>query len=573
MNGKKVAVVLAITLISSAAISYAGTPGMAKWSPYHTGGAATGSPAVGPGGSPLYITSEDGYLYAINPATWTASWNPVNVHNLLAIGSSPSDLICSPVVACDGTIYVASSDQNLYSVNPNGTVKWSMPVGHSYYPPTVGALAIGANGTLYVTWDDDFNLYAVNSQGATLWTLNLQSVLSATQVLVDSPPAVGPDGTIYLYATPVSGNNDEILVAVQDQGSSASVKWVVNLGFSEDQNDFQSTLALDNSGRIYAPYSMGSYSSTSLQAFNTANGAPVWSVPFSTPDGAAIHTSPAIAPDGTIYIGADDGVLYAVNPNGTKKWQFDTLTSQPIRSSPAVTSDGSVVFGAGNGTYYVKDNGTSGTKNWYFQTPSEVDSSPLIIGSDNAVYFGCSDDNVYAVYGNAPLAASPWPMFENNAQRTASAATNVINWVSGSLQGPSSIYKGYTGIGYPRGGKTSFTISRTTLNCSPVQVTFFLGPDNPFTTPYQNYDPFYAYYGLDFTVSGCHTAPFPNGFYVIIPPGQTSVTFYVQTLDSEDSEDPQTLDFLIPSEYPPPGNIQVVPPSSATVTVYPDPWP
>ena len=37
-----------------------------------------------------------------------------------------------------------------------------------------------------------------------------------------------------------------------------------------------------------------------------------------------IHSSPAIGADGTIYVGSDDGKLYAINPDGTQKWAFTT---------------------------------------------------------------------------------------------------------------------------------------------------------------------------------------------------------------------------------------------------------
>ena len=37
-----------------------------------------------------------------------------------------------------------------------------------------------------------------------------------------------------------------------------------------------------------------------------------------------ITSSPAIGPDGTIYQGCNDGRLYALNPDGTQKWYFQT---------------------------------------------------------------------------------------------------------------------------------------------------------------------------------------------------------------------------------------------------------
>ena len=33
-------------------------------------------------------------------------------------------------------------------------------------------------------------------------------------------------------------------------------------------------------------------------------------------------STPAIADDGTIYVGSEDTNLYAVNPDGTQKWEY-----------------------------------------------------------------------------------------------------------------------------------------------------------------------------------------------------------------------------------------------------------
>ena len=45
--------------------------------------------------------------------------------------------------------------------------------------------------------------------------------------------------------------------------------------------------------------------------------------------------------DGTVYIGSDDGALYAIDPNtGFLKWLF--TTHGVVRASPAVAADGMV---------------------------------------------------------------------------------------------------------------------------------------------------------------------------------------------------------------------------------------
>ncbi len=65
-----------------------------------------------------------------------------------------------------------------------------------------------------------------------------------------------------------------------------------------------------------------------------------WS--FST--GGVVHSSPAIALDRTIYVGSDDGRLYALNPDGSLKWSYKT--GQAIRYTPVVGAGGVVYVGS-----------------------------------------------------------------------------------------------------------------------------------------------------------------------------------------------------------------------------------
>lgn len=73
----------------------------------------------------------------------------------------------------------------------------------------------------------------------------------------------------------------------------------------------------------------------------------------------SIDSSPAIGSDGTIYIGSDDGRLYAINSNGTLKWQYTTGTGNYIDTSPAISSDGTIYIGSvDNNLYAINLDGT-----------------------------------------------------------------------------------------------------------------------------------------------------------------------------------------------------------------------
>src|SRR5471030_548532 len=66
----------------------------------------------------------------------------------------------SPAVGADKTIYVGSSDGNLYAINPDGTQKWAFPTQSAIESSPL----IGPDGTIYVG-SDDFNVYAIRPDG------------------------------------------------------------------------------------------------------------------------------------------------------------------------------------------------------------------------------------------------------------------------------------------------------------------------------------------------------------------------------------------------------------------------
>ena len=63
-----------------------------------------------------------------------------------------------------------------------------------------------------------------------------------------------------------------------------------------------------------------------------------------------MRSSPAIGSDGTIYVGANDNYLYAINPDGSRKWRFKT--GDFVTSSPAIGSDGTIYVGSGDNYLY-----------------------------------------------------------------------------------------------------------------------------------------------------------------------------------------------------------------------------
>ncbi|MBW1856124.1 MAG: PQQ-like beta-propeller repeat protein, partial [Deltaproteobacteria bacterium] len=104
------------------------------------------------------------------------------------------------------------------------------------------------------------------------------------------------------------------------------------------------------------------------------------------------------------YIGSLDGSLYAVYPDGTKKWSYDEVpTGGSIHSTPALSQDESTVyFGhamvcGGPGQELCPDpspdysliavDTATGTFIWEFPIEGHIWSSPMVNPSDGSILF------------------------------------------------------------------------------------------------------------------------------------------------------------------------------------------
>ncbi len=136
---------------------------------------------------------------------------------------------------------------------------------------------------------------------------------------------------------------------------------------------------------------------TVLSPTNAGSIAESWS--YSTND--EVQSSPAVF-NGILYIGSEDGHLYALNATtGRLLWAFPVHAF--VDSSPAV-SNGVVYFGAWSGYVYAL-NASTGKKLWATPTGSSIGfSSPAV--SNGQVYIGSLDRHLYAL--NATSGKITW---------------------------------------------------------------------------------------------------------------------------------------------------------------------
>jgi len=226
--------------------------------------------------------------------------------------------------------------------------------------PLLGTAAAGPDGTLYAAAGDGV-LYAVAPNGRARWSL--PSGVTSASVATGSPatrPAVAADGTSYWSL-------QGAVVAVDPIGHT---RWVFLGGVG--------SAPVLSRGRVLVVAGPYLYA---IAASGPTAGRRLWRAAIGA--GASVGgPAPAMGSDGTAYVAASDGYLYAIAPNGLRRWAFHV--GAPLLFSPAVGLDGMVylsVFAAGRGTLYALT--PDGRPRWRLTIPVGGD---VVRGPDGTLY-------------------------------------------------------------------------------------------------------------------------------------------------------------------------------------------
>jgi len=367
-----------IALFLPRLLSYAET-GDVKWSLDIE--SKISSPGIGTDGT-VYVSAENGNLYAVNPDTGTQKW-VFTTDTALSV----------PAIDFEGTIYVSSDNAYLYAISSDGTRKWSVETGENATAPAISAddfIYVGAGDTLHA-------LDYANGESKENWPFTTDESISAS-------PVIGSDGVVYAVA-------DEYLYAVDADGGR---KWK----YSADGENILFSPVLGKDGIIYI-----TADDNSLHAI-LSGGSRKWK--FSEMEGNPC-SPPIIDSDGSIYLGSEDSHFYALNSVGTLKWK---LPAESVPTTPAIDSDGNIYIGTDE-SFYAVDMGKLqiGTGNlimnpdeariWENKDAAGNISSP-VLDSDGIIYTSGKNNRLYAFEtdSDGPKKTASWPMFRHNARHT-----------------------------------------------------------------------------------------------------------------------------------------------------------
>lgn len=336
--------------VDSHGIVYVGTPtkivalradGTVKWHKNYTN---VQGPAISPNGKSIYFSGNN-RLVKIKRSNGDKQW----VYHM------DDSTIFGPTIGPDGTIYQGSWDQNLYAINPDGTLGWKFPTaGAISYPASVnehGTVFLGAGDSHSGT---DGHVYAIKHNGTERCNYDTGTDRAGS-------PAIGQDGLIYVAAAPtlyVLNKNCEL------QWSDGP-----NVGGGDGGDD-------------------------------GGDGDDLAGLHSAAADDVAGIITPGIANDGRIYLGNSNGVIMAIDPDTHETlWSYQTDASSEnvygIPSFPVVDGHGRVYMGAMDGKMYALKR--DGTLLWAYATDGAIAEAAPALGADGTLYFSSDDGYVYAI--------------------------------------------------------------------------------------------------------------------------------------------------------------------------------
>jgi len=235
----------------------------------------------------------------------------------------------------------------------------------------------------------------VSCEGGGLLALNPDGTLRwAAPARAWSSPVVAADGTIHVLGCPQGASGYYALAYTPD----GAERWRFPIPYGLRWG----APALGPDGTVYVI----SYADT-VYAINP-DGTRRWTLASQR----FTWTDFAIAPDGTIYLGCGLDSLQALNPDGTVKWRVPAGLMRP--AALAIGADGTLYHCGGlAGSPWLDARDPDGTPRWQCPLPDGSESSP-VIGPGNTIYLCTEFSGTVAV---SPDGVLRWrvPDTENSA--------------------------------------------------------------------------------------------------------------------------------------------------------------
>jgi PQQ-like domain len=224
----------------------------------------------------------------------------------------------APIVASNGTIYIASGDKNLYAIDLNGQLKWKYTANESIF---LAGINIDKSGNMYFI-SNDGKLISLDNQGNLRWQLLPDGGLRSSS---EAGITFSPDGKT-IYSPGHVGSGSKSLYAISNVGE---VLWTFGTNTSLIQP------LVDSEGNIYFAYN--NPNDSSFYGFVSLNPSGQKRWVYQSSLGLVL---PALDKNGNIYFAKGDGVV-SLDYDGNLRWEYDNLSPT---TALVCDSEGNIYF-------------------------------------------------------------------------------------------------------------------------------------------------------------------------------------------------------------------------------------
>src|SRR3954447_1383710 len=291
---------------------------------------ANGSPQ---GGAPWPQFKQNGARTAVSsvagPFTLKLKWR-ANV-------SGPA--IRGPIIGADSVAYVGTDKNTLIAIRSDGTQKWlvSLPGTGTPTHPAINSkdiIVVGLENGQVVGYGQDGNKQ---------WTFDTAGAPYSSGANAFRGDPVLPNN----YSAMLIGDEEGLVFELDEGGGFTGIRRATSAIHSGPLVTSDGTIVWTSSGAVYA---------------GLTQGGDKWRTGV---DGD-VHSTPAAGTDSTIYVGTDNGSVYAIaSSNGSTKWKVSPARGGAGKTPPAVGADGTVYVGADDGRFYAL-NPNDGSTKWSF---------------------------------------------------------------------------------------------------------------------------------------------------------------------------------------------------------------
>lgn len=367
----------------------------------------------------VYFEDANAKLYAVD-ADGALGWS-------YQLPGSAASGLTGMAIGADGAIYIPATDERLYALNADGTLRWIHQIG-----PCLAAPAIDAKGIVYVT-SMDCRLYALNADGTLRWWFVADAPLRTQPVIAENGTLYVCDmnGAMYALGPGNQQLSHTISGFVKDETATGLAGVTITISGSEpvvtDATGFWSKSGLRDGDYLISP-TLDGYAFSPLFDIATVSGGDVVVADFTgslqnTPiwpqwgldrahtrrathngradvaakwitqfDGEGIISQPVIGGDGVIYIQFTNGILRALNPDGSLRWQYYEWSAS--NAAPALGADGTVFSSTVDGLVFALTPG--GAYKWSRYIEDGLSGSP-VVAADGAILHNRSSSGIIAL--------------------------------------------------------------------------------------------------------------------------------------------------------------------------------